>query len=106
MTRNQWSLPSCQSLYALEDCAVKTVGTPLVSGTVDVPPFDREALITALRRVQAGESKLPEFLQASWQAGEVHYAVDFAARTVSYYGAGGEEYVEAYPLAEVEYRAE
>lgn len=55
VTRNQWYLPSCQSLYVLEDGTVMTVGTPLVSGTVEVPLFDREALITALRRDQAGK---------------------------------------------------
>ena len=31
-----------------------TQGTPLASGTVDVPPFNREALIAALRTDQAG----------------------------------------------------
>ena len=101
VTRNVWYLPSSQSLYVLEDGAVMTVGTPLVSGMVDVPPFDREALITALRRDQAGDSTFPAFLQASWQAGVVRYDVDFAARTVSYYGARGEAYVEAYPFVEV-----
>ena len=49
VTRNSWSLPSCQSLYLLEDGAVVTVGIPLVSEMVEAPPFDREALITALR---------------------------------------------------------
>lgn len=44
-------------------------GTPLISGTMDVPAFDGEALIRALRRDQAGESTFPEFLEASWRAG-------------------------------------
>lgn len=101
VTRNSWSLPSCQSLYLLEDGAVVTVGIPLVSEMVEAPPFDREALITALRRDQAGGSTFEDFLAASWQAGVVRYDVDFAARTVSYYGARGEEYVETYPLADV-----
>jgi uncharacterized protein YbcV (DUF1398 family) len=74
----------------------------LVSGTVEVPPFDRDALITALRIDQAGESGFAGLLEASWRAGVIRYEVDFSARTVSsYYGACGEEYVEAYPLAEV-----
>jgi uncharacterized protein YbcV (DUF1398 family) len=34
-------------------------------------------------------------LAASWRAGVVRYDVDFAARTVSYFGAHGKEYVEA-----------
>src|ERR1700733_15081829 len=54
--RNLWYLPACQSLYLTEDGQVVTQGAPLVSGTVDVPPFDREALITALRTDQAGNS--------------------------------------------------
>ena len=99
---NLWFLPACQSLYLTEHGPVIMQGTPLVSGTVDVPPFDREALITALRTDQAGNSTFPEFLAASWRAGVVRYEVDFAARTVSYYGANDEEYVEAYPSVGVE----
>lgn len=67
----------------------------------DVPPFDRDALITALRTDQAGESTFPEFLMAAWKAGVVSYEVDFAARTCSYYGLGGEKYVESYPTTEL-----
>jgi uncharacterized protein YbcV (DUF1398 family) len=77
-------------------------GTPLETGTMDVPQFDREALIAAIRTDQAGESTFPEFLAASWRAGVVRYDVDFGARTVAYYGCHGEEYVEAYPPVEIE----
>ena len=101
VSRNQWYLPSCQSVYVTEEGPVGTVGAPLVSGTVDVPPFDRESPIIALRIDQARESTFAEFLKASWRAGVVQYDVDFAARTVNYYGARGERYVEAYPLVEV-----
>ena len=96
VTRNIWSLPSCQSLFLTEQGPVVMQGTPLVSGTVDVPPFDREALIKALRTDQAGKSTFTEFLDASWRAGVVRYDVHFAARTVTYFGCQGEEYVEAY----------
>jgi uncharacterized protein YbcV (DUF1398 family) len=41
------------------------------------------------------------FLEASWRAGVVGYDVDFAARTVRYFGCDGGEYVEAYPAVEV-----
>src|ERR1700686_2244257 len=71
VTRNLWFLPACQSLYLTEHGPVVTQGTPLVSGTADVPPFDREALITALRTDQAGESTCPQFLAATWRAGIV-----------------------------------
>ena len=43
VTRNLWFLPACQSLYLTEDGPVVTQGAPLLSGTVDVPPFNREA---------------------------------------------------------------
>jgi uncharacterized protein YbcV (DUF1398 family) len=75
-------------------------GVPLVSGSADVPAFNRKALITALRTDQAGESTFSEFLEASWRAGVVRYDVDFAARIVAYLGCNGEEYVEAYPAVE------
>jgi uncharacterized protein YbcV (DUF1398 family) len=50
---------------------------------------------------QAGNSTFPEFLGASWRAGVVRYDVDFAARTVTYYGCSGEEYLEAYPAVDL-----
>ncbi|HEX4138055.1 MAG TPA: DUF1398 family protein [Bryobacteraceae bacterium] len=102
VTRNIWSLPACQSLFLTDDGPVVTLGAPLVSGTVDVPAFDRDALIVALRTDQVGESTFPEFLDASWKAGVVRYDVDFLARTVSYYGCRGEEYVEEYPAVEIQ----
>ena len=102
VTRNIWSLPACQSLFVTNHGPVVMQGAPLVSGTVDVPAFDREALIMALRIDQAGESTFPEFLAATWRAGVVRYDVDFAARKVSYVGWNGEEYVEAYPAVEID----
>ncbi len=102
VTRNFWSLPACQSLFLTNDGPVVMQGTPLAAGAMDVPPFNREALISALRTDQAGESTFPEFLAATWRAGVVRYDVDFTARTVAYYGCNGEEYVEAYPAVEVD----
>lgn len=99
--RNLWFLPSCQSLYLVDDGAVVTQGTPLVTGTVDVPKFDRDRLVAALRADQAGKSTFPEFVSASWRAGVVRYDVDFNARTCRYYGSDDEEYVEEYPAVEV-----
>jgi uncharacterized protein YbcV (DUF1398 family) len=102
VTRNVWSLPSCQSLYLMNDGPVVYQGTPLTAGIVDVPRFDREALVTALRTDQAGKSSFAEFLEASWRAGVVRYDVDFAARTVAYYGCLGEEYIEKYPAVDMD----
>ncbi len=102
VTRNVWSLPACQSLFLTKNGPIVIQGTPLVSGSADVPPFDCEALIKALRIDQAGESTFPEFLQGSWRAGVVRYDVDFGARTVAYYGCNGEEYIEAYPVVKID----
>jgi uncharacterized protein YbcV (DUF1398 family) len=102
VTRNLWYLPSCQSLYLTQNGPVVMQGAPLLSGTADVPHFNREALITALRTDQAGQSTFPEFLLASWRAGVVRYDVDFAARTCTYYGCQDESYVEDYPAATIE----
>jgi uncharacterized protein YbcV (DUF1398 family) len=95
--RNLWHLPSAESLYLTDQGPVVNVGTPVATGFVDVPPFDREALVRALRVDQAGGSTFPEFLLASWKAGVVRYDVEFDARTVTYYGCDGESYVESYP---------
>jgi uncharacterized protein YbcV (DUF1398 family) len=101
VTRNIWFLPACESLYLTQHGPVVSQGQPLVSGMTDVPLFNREALIAALRIDQAGNSTFPEFLAASWRAGVVRYEVDFAARTVGYYGGNEEVYVEAYPAVDI-----
>jgi uncharacterized protein YbcV (DUF1398 family) len=66
-----------------------------------MPTFNRNALITALRIDQAGESTFPESLEVTWRAGVVRYEVDLSAREVAYYGCNGEEYIEAYPGVEI-----
>ena len=102
VTRNQWNLPSGQSLYLTKEGPVVHQGQPLLSGMAEVPAFNEEALIRALRTDQKGESTFPEFLTATWLAGVVRYDVDFDARTVAYYGCNGEQYVEAYPTVNVD----
>ena len=102
VTRNLWDLPSCQSLYLTQEGPVVTQGAPLISGIADVPAFNKDALIEALRTDQAGESTFPEFLAASWRAGVVRYDVNLGARTVAYYGCNGEEYIESYQAVEID----
>ena len=97
VTRNLWSLPSCQSIYLTKEGPVVIQGTPLVTGPADTPKFNRDALIHALRTDQSGKSTFPEFLNASWEAGVVGYDVDFENRKITYNGALGESYVEDYP---------
>ena len=89
-------------MYLTKKGEVVSQGTPLVSGTADVPRFDRDALIRALPTDQAGDNTSPEFLAASWHAGVVRYDVDFAARTVAHYGCNGEEDIEDYLPVELE----
>lgn len=101
VTRNLWSLPSCQSVYHTRYGAVVQQGAALISGAANIPKFDQAALIRALRADQAGETAFPQFLKSSWEAGVTGYDVDFESRTVTYYGTFGETYVEEYPAVEV-----
>ena len=101
VTRNLWSLPSCQSIYQTQYGSVIQQGNPLTTGTTDVPKFNQEALIKALRTDQAGNSTFPEFLKASWDAGVIGYDVDFENRKVTYFGTNNQSYVEEYPAVEI-----
>lgn len=94
---NEWSLPSCQSLYITDNGPVVMQGQSLVAGMTDVPDFNQDALVRALREDQSGQNTFPEFLAAIWQAGIIRYVVNFSERRVSYFGCNGESYVEAYP---------
>jgi uncharacterized protein YbcV (DUF1398 family) len=94
--RNVWSLPSAQSLYVTDHGIVIDQAAPLVSGLVDVAALDQAAVVAAIRADQDGQSSFAEFLAGLWRAGVIQYVCDFDARTVTYSGAGGESYVEAY----------
>jgi uncharacterized protein YbcV (DUF1398 family) len=94
---NRWYLPSCQSIYMMSEGSVVQQGPTLITGTHDVPKFNREALIIAIRTDQRGESTFPEFLQNAWNAGVVSYDADFVKRHVIYFGVNGESYLEEYP---------
>jgi uncharacterized protein YbcV (DUF1398 family) len=98
---NRWFLPSCQSVYVMDEGSVVQQGTPLVTGTHEVPKFDRAAVIAAIRTDQEGKSSFPEFLMATWNAGVISYDADFVNRKVTYCGVNGESYVEEYPAVEV-----
>lgn len=101
VTKNFWQLPSCQSLYLTQAGPVMMQGTPLFNGARDVPQFNQEALIQALRKDQAGQSTFPEFLQSTWDAGIVKYEVDFKRRVCIYFGCNNEQYIEEYPAVEL-----
>ncbi|HWU43154.1 MAG TPA: DUF1398 family protein [Bdellovibrio sp.] len=99
--KNIWTLPSCQSIYLMKEGNVVSQSSSIVAGFAEIPRFDKEALIRALRDDQEGRSIFPEFLNRAWQAGVIRYEVDFEKRNVAYYGANGEIYVEDYPPVEV-----
>ena len=99
---NRWLLPSCQSIYQIDDTSVVQQGTPLISGTQEIPSFNQDKVISAIRADQQGLTTFPEFLQAVWDAGVISYDVDFITRTVSYYGINGESYIEDYPAMNVQ----
>ncbi len=98
---NIWQLPACQSVYVTDAGPVVSAMLSLIDGYSEIPGFNREAVIRAIRTDQAGESTFIEFLHAAWGAGVVNYDVDFEARVVTYRGVNGEEYVERYPQVEI-----
>jgi uncharacterized protein YbcV (DUF1398 family) len=100
--QNTWILPACQSQYITKFGNVVTPGTPLITSPLEIPSFDQEALIKAIRVDQAGESSFPEFLQAAWKAGVISYTVYLEERKVTYFGIQGESYTESYPAVQVQ----
>ncbi|TCB68605.1 DUF1398 family protein [Acinetobacter sp. ANC 4178] len=97
VTLNEWILPSCQSLYQTNKGSVIFPNPPLITTATDIPTFNQDLLIHALRADQTGQTTFPEFLQAIWAAGVIRYTVNLEARHVIYYGSLGESYTEAYP---------
>jgi uncharacterized protein YbcV (DUF1398 family) len=65
VTRNLWYLPSCQSIYLTKYGPIVSQMPSLVDGLMDIPRFDPEALMKALREDQAGRSG-SRFLQEAF----------------------------------------
>ena len=99
--QNIWTLPACQSIYHIEGGSIVQQGTPLLNGSADIPAFDKEALIKALKIDQAGKSTFREFLESSWKAGVIWYQVDFEKRAVTYGGSKGETYTTKYSAVSI-----
>ena len=99
--RNARTLPAGQSVYVTDTGAVVEPAVSLVSEMSDVPAFDRDAVIDAIRADQAGHTTFPEFLAAIWAAGVTGYVVDLDQRTVTYGGIDDTTYVESYPAVEI-----
>jgi uncharacterized protein YbcV (DUF1398 family) len=87
---DSWSLHASQSLFLTNHEPVVVQKASLVSGTADVPAFDREALIRLCESIRPAKH-ISVFLAATWRAGVVPYEVDFAAPTAVYAGCNGEE---------------
>jgi uncharacterized protein YbcV (DUF1398 family) len=99
--RNERTLPAGQGVYVTDFGAVVEPAMSLVSEMSDVPAFDREAVIDAIRADQAGHTTFPEFLAAIWSAGVTGYVADFDQRTVTYSWIDSSTYVESYPAVEI-----
>ncbi|MFD4926291.1 DUF1398 family protein [Streptomyces goshikiensis] len=97
VTRCRMAVPANAFLYLTEHGDVVVQGEPLVTGFATAPPFDRAALVEALRADQAGRTTFPEFVRGCWDAGISWYDVDTTARTCTYYGTAGDSYTEDYP---------
>jgi uncharacterized protein YbcV (DUF1398 family) len=82
--------------YRASGGAVVDQQTPLIDGLTDVAPFDRDALIAAIRRDQQGASTYDEFMAAIWNAGVITYDIDLDGRTCTYAGNNDDVYVERY----------
>lgn len=100
--RNLWTLPACQSVFITDKGNAVFQGKPLTEGFAEIPVFDQDELIRVLRADQAGQTSFEGFLEGSWRAGVIRYEVDFSKRTVVYYGALGERYLEEYPAVSVD----
>jgi hypothetical protein len=50
---------------------------------------------------RAGTARSPSFWPHCGTPGSFAYDVDFAARTVGYFGCNGEEYIEPYPAVDL-----
>lgn len=101
VVRYVYNLPSNQCIFFTKDGNVVSQSESTALGLSEVPKFNKEAFIKVLRISQAGDSTFPEFLKDSWRTGVISYEADLIARTVIYYGAEGETYVEEYPAVEV-----
>ncbi len=95
------SIATGGSVYHLADGAVAESFDPIVAPVSAVPKWDETELIAAIRADQAGRSSFPEFLGAAWEAGVIHFRVDLANRTCTYFGVAGNHYIEEYPAVAV-----
>lgn len=91
------TVPSWTTVLSTAAGSVVQQGTPMFDGAREVPAFDRDRFVAALRADQEGHISFPEWMNQTWDAGIVWYEVDLEARQCTYRAPGGESYVEEYP---------
>ncbi|EFC39042.1 predicted protein [Naegleria gruberi] len=96
--RNRWFLPGCTSIYYTSsgEKVVNQMESLLPYGMHEIKPFNRNLVVDAIRKDQAGETEFPQFLKCIWEGGVVSYEVDFVNRVCTYYGADEKEFYEEY----------
>lgn len=96
VTRIEVTVPSWTTVLTTPAGSILQQGEPMVAGNVEVPPFDRQGFVAALKADQAGQISFPMWMEATWASGVVWYSVDLGARTCTYRSPAGDTYVEEY----------
>jgi hypothetical protein len=99
VTRNFWSLPACQSIFLTDHGPVVIQGPPLLSGTADVPPFNRADYGVAHR--SGGKQHLPgvSCRLVARRSRPLRCRLHCPHRRLL--RLQGEEYIEAYPAVDI-----
>lgn len=97
IVKNYFDVTSATMVFVTAEGAVIRPGALIRHEPTVISRYDERALIDAIRADQRGETTFPEFVEATFAAGVFRYEVDTAARTCTYFGAHGEQYVEEYP---------
>lgn len=101
VTRIAVTVPSRTMVLTTPRGSVVQQGDPMFDGSVEVPPFDRDAFVAALRAEQEGRITYPEWLTATWHAGVTWYGVDLERHTCTYRSPDGDSYVEEYAAVDL-----
>ena len=59
--------------------------------------FDKDSVVSSIRKAQSDELRYPEFLRLTMSAGCIGYMVWISGKRVSYYGRSGEVHIEFFP---------
>ena len=101
VTRIDVTVPSWTTVLTTARGSVIQQGTPMLTGSAEVPSFDQQAFVDALRGDQEGLITFPDWMTATWRAGVAWYAVDLESRTCTYRAPSGDSYTEHYPSVDL-----